>query len=110
MNSDTKRFLSNQIMWLAISFGISFALSMILPFPISFVAMIGVFLSMNYFMRRRAIGRMGMGMGMRGGFGSGMFGVGGSGVRYQCLSCGHRFSGGSCPRCGSTMRKADFDG
>jgi rubrerythrin len=44
-----------------------------------------------------------------GGFGS-LFGGsgGGGGINYVCIACGQRFKGGSCPRCGSKMKKADF--
>ena len=53
---------------------------------------------------------------MRGSSGSGsgfsfggLFGQGqGTGVRYACLTCNHRFKGGDCPRCGSKMKRADF--
>ena len=106
MNPDTKRFLTNQMMWIGISLAISLAISFILPFPISMVAIVGVFLGINYYMRRRAAGMMMGGRGV-GGFGN-MFGS--SGPKYQCLSCGHRHSGGTCPRCGSKMSKAEFDG
>jgi len=42
-----------------------------------------------------------------GGFG-GLFGGSGGGINYVCLGCGHRFKGGTCPRCGSKMKRADF--
>ena len=51
-------------------------------------------------------GGSGSGFGLGGG---GFFGQGQStGVRYVCLTCNHRFKGGSCPRCGSKMKRADF--
>lgn len=106
MNPDTKRFLSIQMMWIGISLAISFALSLLLPFPISLVAIIAVFLSMNYVMRRRQMRRMGM----RGGIGSSFLG-GGAGsprVNYSCISCGHRHGESRCPRCGSNMKRAEF--
>lgn len=107
MNPDTKRFLSSQMMWIGISLAISLALSFLLPFPISLVAIIGVFLAMSYYMRRLQMRRMGAMGG--GGFGGGIFGGGGSGgVNYVCIACGHRFKGGACPRCGSKMKRADF--
>jgi 4-hydroxybenzoate polyprenyltransferase len=108
MNPDTKRFLQTQMMWIAISLAISLALSFLLPFPISLVTIIGVFLVMNYYIRRRQMRRMGMMSGSTsgsGGFGS-LFG--GGGVNYVCIVCGQRFKGGTCPRCGSKMKRADF--
>jgi 4-hydroxybenzoate polyprenyltransferase len=109
MNSDTKRFLQTQMIWIAISIAISLTLSFLLPFPLSLVTIIGVFLAMNYYIRRWQMRRMGMmgGSTSSGGFGS-LFGGGGGGVSYVCIACGQRFKGGTCPRCGSKMKKADF--
>src|SRR5829696_1233203 len=100
MNSDTKNFLQNQMIWIAISIAISLTLSFLLPFPLSLVAIIGVFIAMNYYIRRRQMRRMGMMSSNTGG--------GGVGINYVCIACGQRFKGGSCPRCGSKMKRADF--
>jgi hypothetical protein len=67
---------------------------------------IAIFIGISYYMRKRAMARMGMGGG-GGGFG-GMLGGGGGGINYVCIACGHRFKGGACPRCGSKMRRVDF--
>lgn len=109
MNADTRRFLQTQMMWIGISLAISLALSFFLPFPLSLVAIIGVFLAMNYYMRRWQMRRMGMmgGNNSWGGFG-GLIGNGGGGVNYVCMVCGQRFKGGACPRCGAKMKRADF--
>ena len=47
------------------------------------------------------------------GGGGGFFGMGSqggnsSGIRYVCLVCNNKHKGGTCPRCGSKMQKADF--
>lgn len=113
MNSDTKNFLQNQMIWIGISIAISLTLSFLLPFPLSLIAIIGVFIAMSYYIRRRQMRRMGM-MGNSntggggGGFGSLFGGGGGGGINYACIACGQRFKGGSCPRCGSKMKRADF--
>jgi 4-hydroxybenzoate polyprenyltransferase len=109
MDPDTKRFLQTQMIWIAISLAISLALSFLLPFPLSLVTIIGVFLAMNYYIRRWQMRRMGMMSSSTsgGGFGS-LFGGGGGGVNYVCIVCGQRFKGGTCPRCGSKMKRADF--
>jgi rubrerythrin len=65
---------------------------------------------MSYYIRRWQMRRMGM-MGSNtggGGFGGLFGGSGGGGINYVCIACGQRFKGGSCPRCGSKMKKADF--
>ncbi len=111
MDADSKRFLKTQMVWIAISLAISLTLSFLLPFPLSLVAMIGVFIAMNYYIRRWQMRRMGMmsssNTGAGGGFGS-LFGGSGGGINYACIACGQRFKGGSCPRCGSKMKRADF--
>ena len=112
MDAGTKRFLQTQMMWIAISLGISLTLSFFVPFPLSLVAMMGVFIVMTYYIRRWQMRRMGMMSsstgGGGGGFGSLFGGSGGGGINYACLACGQRFKGGSCPRCGSKMKRADF--
>jgi 4-hydroxybenzoate polyprenyltransferase len=112
MDADTKRFLHTQMIWIAISLAISLSLSFLLPFPLSLVTIIGVFLVMSYYIRRWQMRRMGMmgGGTSAGGFG-GLFGAGsggGGGVSYVCIVCGQRFKSGTCPRCGSKMKRADF--
>jgi hypothetical protein len=110
MDVDTKNFLQNQMVWIAISLAISLTLSFLLPFPLSLVAIIGVFIAMNYYIRRWQTRRMGMTSSNTGGggFGSLFGGGGGGGINYLCIACGQRFKGGSCPRCGSKMKKAEF--
>jgi hypothetical protein len=106
MKPETKRFLSTQMVWIGITLALSLTLSILLPFPISLVAIVGVFLAISYYMRRMQMRRM-----RGGGIGSSMFGSmgdAGGGINYACIACGHRFKGGSCPRCGSKMKRADF--
>jgi len=72
-----------------------------------------IFIMLPMIMRRRQMGRMGSYGGDSGvGRGSGFFGTGSQensgGVRYVCLVCNNKHKGGSCPRCGSKMQRADF--
>ena len=97
------------MVWIGISLGISLALSFLLPFPFSLVAIIAVFLGMNYFIRQRQMRRMGM-RGGGGFFGTGpgtMFGQ--RSIKYVCIMCGTKYNGGSCPNCGSKLKKASFE-
>src|SRR5918997_3803982 len=96
MDADTKNFLQNQMIWIGISIAISLTLSFLLPFPLSIVAIIGVFIAMNYYMRRRQMRRLGMTGSNTGGGGFGsLFGGSGWGrINYCWLSCGARFKGG----------------
>jgi hypothetical protein len=97
-------WIGQQMAWIMVSLAISLALTWWLGWY-GIIPAIAIFIGISYYMRRRAMARMGMG---GGGFG-GMLGGGGSGgVNYICISCGQRFKGGACPRCGSKMKKADF--
>jgi apolipoprotein N-acyltransferase len=60
--NNNKQFLVNQMMWMGISFGISIVISMLVPFPISLVIIMGVFILLNLYMRNRMMRRMGSGM------------------------------------------------
>lgn len=91
--------------WIMVSLAISIALTWWLGW-IGLIPAIAIFIGLSYYMRRRAMAKMGMGGG--GGFGGMLGGGGGGGVNYICISCGQRFKGGACPRCGSKMKKADF--
>ncbi len=58
------------------------------------------------------MGQMGNFGGRSSGGGGGFFGSGGqsdsTSVKYVCLVCRSKHNGGSCPRCGSKMQRADF--
>jgi apolipoprotein N-acyltransferase len=99
MSVNNKQFLFNQIIWMGISFGISIAISMLVPFPISLVIIMGVFILFNLYMRNRIMRRMSSGMLSS----SSMFG--GNSVRYYCMSCGMQHKQAACPKCGSKMKR-----
>jgi len=83
---------------------------MVLPFPYGLGAALAIFIAFPLFLRRRYMGRI-RGYGDSGtGGGGGFFGMGqnSSSVKYVCLVCNHQYKGGSCPRCGSKVKRADF--
>jgi hypothetical protein len=101
--NNNKQFLMNQLMWIGISIGISLAISMLVPFPFSLVAIIGIFILLNFYMRKRMMRRMGVG-------GAGMFGsmssmFGDNSLNYYCMSCGTKHREAACPKCGSKMKR-----
>ena len=89
---------------------------MILPFPYGLGAALAIFIAFPLLLRRKYMNRMrgygGSSSGSGGGSGGGFFGMGSNagsgGVRYVCLVCNNKHKGGSCPRCGSKMQRADF--
>jgi hypothetical protein len=93
--------------WVAISIG----LQMILPFPYGLIAALGIFIAFPLLLRRRYMNRMGGAGGSSGTGTGGFFGMGNPGssaVKYVCLVCNNKHKGGTCPRCGSKMQRADF--
>ena len=92
-------------MWIAISMAISLALAFLLPFPFDIIAIIAVFLSVNYFIRQRQMRKMGLSAWSF--FGSSL-GAKNQGVNYYCINCGTKHNQASCPNCGSKLKKAAF--
>jgi|SRR5919199_6693174 hypothetical protein len=96
--SNNKQFFFQQLMWIAIYFAISLAISIIIPFPFSLIAIIGVVLLLSFYVRKRMMRRMGFGMGNFSMFGS-------NSVNYYCMSCGTKHNDVACPKCGSKMKR-----
>lgn len=95
----------NQLMWFGISIAISITISILLPFPISLVTIIGVFILLNFYIRKRMMSRTG-----GGGTGVGMFGSMSSmfednSLNYYCMTCGTKHREAACPKCGSKMKR-----
>ncbi|MFQ5573656.1 MAG: hypothetical protein ACE5EJ_05350, partial [Nitrosopumilaceae archaeon] len=85
---------------------ISIGLQMVLPFPWGLGVALAIFIAFPIVLRRRMMSRM-RGTGNFGG--GGFFGMNQNpSVRYSCLVCNHKYKGRECPRCGSTMKRADF--
>ena len=100
MSYNNKQFLMNQMIWIGISIGISLTISMLVPFPVSLVAIIGIFILLNFYMRKRMMRKMGGGM-----FGSMSSIFGENSLKYYCMSCGTKHREAACPKCGSKMKR-----
>ena len=90
---------------MGISFGISIAISMLVPFSISLVTIMGVFILLSFYMRNRMTRKTGIGGGMLFGSMSSNSMLGDSAVRYYCMSCGTEHKQVACPKCGSKMKR-----
>lgn len=91
-------YYGRMLVWLFVSMGISMVLTYFFGLFVGLAMAIGIFILLSMYIRKRAL---------RGPTsGGGMFG--GGGINYVCIACGHKFKGGSCPRCGSKMRRAEF--
>jgi len=104
LNSINKWFFINQVIWIGIFFGISITISMLVPFPISLVVIVGTLLLLNYYLRKRMMSRIGSVKGtVMGGIYSPTLSDGGS-LKYYCMSCGTQHKQTACPKCGSKMK------
>jgi hypothetical protein len=105
LNENTRRFLTNQLVWIGIYFGIAVAVTLLLDFPISLLVILAIILPLSLYRRRMYFKKMGGGEGsfFRPG---GMFGP--KGIDYYCISCGTKHRQTACPNCGSKMKKAGF--
>jgi len=99
------------LLFLGASLAISIGLQMVLPFPYGLGAALAIFIVFPLFLRKRYMSRM-RGYGNDSGTGGGFFGMGSQGgsggIKYVCLVCNNKHKGGTCPRCGSKMQRADF--
>jgi hypothetical protein len=105
LDASGKRFLKVQLIWIGISIAISLTLAYVLPFPFDIIAIIGVFLSINYFIRQKQMRKMGLNAWSF--FGSSSA-SGKQNVNYYCMNCGTKHNQAACPNCGSKLKKADF--
>jgi len=96
---------------LVFSIGLQIVLGYLgVPWFISIGLVMAIFIILPMYMRRRQMGNFG---GRSSGAGGGFFGAGQGqsdsvSVKYVCLVCNNKHKGGSCPRCGSKMQRADF--
>jgi hypothetical protein len=98
---------------LVFSIGLQIVLGYLgVPWFISIGLVMAIFILLPMYMRRRQMGQMGNFGGSSSGSGGGFFGTGSQDnstkVQYVCLVCNNKHKGGSCPRCGSKMQRADF--
>jgi hypothetical protein len=107
-NNGNKQFLLNKIMRLGIFLGIGLTISVLVPFPVSLLAIIGVFSLLNLlYMRSRMVKRMGMGIrgGISGSTSSSSSTFVDTSLKYYCMSCETQHKQASCPNCGSKMKR-----
>ncbi|HEY9387899.1 MAG TPA: hypothetical protein VIP70_12730 [Nitrososphaeraceae archaeon] len=103
------QFFFNIIIWLGISLGISLTISLLLPFPMSLVVIIAVFVLLNFYMRRRLMQKMRMsGRGMFSSMSPSLIDGESLSLKYSCMNCGIQHNDISCPNCGSKMKKVGF--
>jgi hypothetical protein len=104
---------NNYLIWLFVYMGIGFAISFILPFPISLAASLLVFLLVNAVRTDIVLRRQGIG-GIKGLYNSltsfgksnnSDSGFGDTPTKFYCMNCGHEHREYACPKCGSKAVK-----
>src|ERR687885_1057792 len=104
-NGSSKQIQTNYWVWFIAYMGIGLAISFIVPFPISFVMALLVFLALNAIRMHIALKRQGMPGGLKdlyksmtssfgyswnnGMFGGGGIGMGYSPIKFHCMNCGY---------------------
>jgi hypothetical protein len=107
IDEDTKRFIIHRLKWFALFMGAGFILLFLLPFPLDFISIAGLF-AITYYLRSRSemkkIGSMG-GIGDLFGSLSSAFNDRYRPLKYYCLGCGKEHRKIVCPNCGSKMKR-----
>ncbi len=109
-NNNNNKMQNNYLTWLVIYLAIGFAISFILPLPISLAVLLLVFFLLNIVRTEIALRKSGIG-GIKGlyksvsSFGNaGVFGLGGyTPIKFYCMKCGFEHRKTACPKCGSKM-------
>jgi hypothetical protein len=98
--------MGNMLLWIGIYMGIGLAISFVIPFPVSllalFIAIIGIdYLRARYIMKKMGIGNIRQ---MFDSFSGSQMGL--QTLKYYCMSCGTEHRKIACPKCGSKMKRA----
>jgi hypothetical protein len=94
---------------MGIYIAIGVVMALVLPFPISLVGALGVFLILNFIRTRRMLRRAGI-RNMKAFFKSWSQSASSSygeysPIKYYCMGCGKEHKEISCPNCGSKMKR-----
>ena len=112
-NENQKTGHNNYLIWLFIYMGVGLAISMILPFPISFGVLLLALFLLNIIRSEILLRKAGMG-GIKGlykslsslGIGHSIgSGFGNAALKFYCMNCGYEHRENACPKCGSKAVK-----
>jgi hypothetical protein len=107
IDDDTKRFIIHRLKWFALFMGVGFILLFLLPFPLDFISITGLFAVTYYLRSRSEMKRFGGIGGIRDLFGSlsSAFSDQYKPLKYYCMGCGKEHREIACPNCGSKMKR-----
>ena len=102
---NNRSHIGNMFIWLGTYMGIRLAISFVLPFPMSLLAMFVPIIGIDYIRARYIMKKMGI-TNIRQMFGSfSASQTGDEALKYYCMSCGTEHREASCPKCGSKMTR-----
>jgi hypothetical protein len=107
IDDDTKRFIIHRLKWFALFMAVGFILLFLLPFPLDFISITGLFAVTYYLRSRSEMRRFGGIGGIRDLFGSlsSAFYDQYKPLKYYCMGCGKEHREIACPYCGSKMKR-----
>ena len=114
-NNDTsnRQIQSNYWVWFIAYMGIGLAISFVVPFPISLVMVLLVFVALNATRMHIVLKRQGMQRGIKdlyksmtsslssSNLNNSGANMGYSPIKYYCMNCGYEHREYACPKCGS---------
>jgi hypothetical protein len=100
---NNRSYMGNMLLWMGIYMGFGLAVSFVIPFPFSllaiFIAIIGIdYLRVRYIMKKMGMSNIRQ---MFNSFSAPQMGY--QPLKYYCMSCGNEHRETSCPKCGSKM-------
>ena len=107
IDDDSKRFIIHRLKWFALFMVTGFILLYVLPFPIDFVSITGLFAVTYYLRSRSEMKTFGGQGGIRDLFGSffSVFADQNRLLKYYCIGRGKERREIACPNCGSKMKR-----
>jgi len=109
----SKQFIIDQLKWLGIYICIGFILCFFLPFPISLVGALAIYILMYFYIRNRiessrygSTNKMKNIDSLSSSSFSTIFDNEPTTIKYYCMNCGKEHREIACPNCGSKMKRA----
>ena len=93
-----KLFPSQQSIRLFVYFAIGIVISYMMPFPVSFLVILGTVILITIYVREIALNILDLGMSI-------ITTLGKKRLIYYCMTCGTQHRDIACPRCGSRIKK-----
>jgi hypothetical protein len=97
--------MGNMLMWMGVYMGMSLAISFVIPFPVSLLAIFMAIIGIDYLRARYIMKKMGISSirQLFNSFSAPQMGY--QPLKYYCMSCDTQHRETSCPNCGSKLTR-----